>query len=108
VPDAGRPGGERYEPVTHEEMAAAWHDGKAGGQYLDYGVEDRQKTYQGPTLWMPSRAVLTAAPPDDPAMVNFQRHFPSLRVVPVDAGHFFCEEDPDAVAATVLPFLVET
>ncbi len=103
--DVTAPNGERYEPVSHEDMASAWLAGTAGGEYLDYGVEDRHKTYDGPTLWMPSAGVLAAADVEDPAMTNFRRHFPDLRVVPIDAGHFFCEEQPADTTAALLAFL---
>jgi pimeloyl-ACP methyl ester carboxylesterase len=103
--DDTAPNGERYESVSHEEMAAAWLAGTAGGSDLDYGVEDRHKIYPGPTLWMPSAGVLSATEEDDPAMVNFRRHFPDLTVRPVESGHFMCEEAPDATAKELVAFL---
>jgi hypothetical protein len=96
--------GERYEPVSHEEMAAHWLDGTAGGDHLDYAIEDRNKTYDGPTLWMPSTGVMAVAA-NDPAMTSFHRHFPDLTVRPIDSGHFMCEEAPDATAEALIPFL---
>jgi pimeloyl-ACP methyl ester carboxylesterase len=101
IPDGD---GERYEPVSHEEMAERWLAGTACGDHLDYAIDDRQKTYEGPTLWMPSTGVLEAAA-DDPAMTAFGRHFPDLTTVPIDSGHFMCEEAPQATAAALIDFL---
>jgi pimeloyl-ACP methyl ester carboxylesterase len=103
--DPTLPNGERYEAVSHEEMAAAWLGGTAGGEYLDYAIEDRHKTYDGPTLWTSSSAVKNAARADDPAMSSFARHFPDLRVVPIESGHFICEEAPTATAEALRAFL---
>jgi hypothetical protein len=89
-------------------MAAAWLAGTAGGDDLDYGVEDRHKTYAGPTLWMPSAGVLSATEEEDPAMVNFRRHFPDLTVRPIESGHFMCEEAPDVTANELIAFLAGT
>jgi pimeloyl-ACP methyl ester carboxylesterase len=100
----GEGGGEQYEPVSHEEMAASWLAGTAGGDHLDYAIEDRHKTYDGPTLWIPSSGVLDVAA-DDPAMTSFQRHFPDLTTCPVQSGHFMCEEAPDATAEALVSFL---
>ena len=61
IADASAPHGERYEPVSHAEMAAAWETGRAGGEYLDYGVEDRHKQYGGPTLWLYGNYLVEAA-----------------------------------------------
>jgi pimeloyl-ACP methyl ester carboxylesterase len=105
IADDGATRGERYESVSHEEMAAAWLAGTAGGEYLDYGVEDRHKRYHGPALWMPSSGVLAAAGDDDPAMANFHRQFPNLIVSPIEAGHFICEEAPDQTAEVLAKFL---
>jgi hypothetical protein len=54
---------------------------------------------------MPSAGVLSATEEDDPAMVNFHRHFPRLTVRPVESGHFMCEEAPDATAKELAAFL---
>jgi pimeloyl-ACP methyl ester carboxylesterase len=105
IADESAPHGERYEPVSHEEMAAAWLAGTAGGEYLDYGIEDRHKTYDGPTLWMATSGVAAAAGDDEPAFENFRRHFPDMTTQPVDAGHFFCEEAPDVTAEALTRFL---
>ena len=101
IPDGD---GERYEPVPHEEMAARWLAGTAGGDHLDYAIEDRHKTYDGPTLWLPTTAVLAAAA-DDPAMAAFGRHFPNLTTTPIESGHFLCEEAPEPTAAALIDFL---
>ena len=60
--------GERYEPVTHEEMAAAL--ARRHGRRRSPGLRHRgpPKTYEGATLWMPSSGVMEAAarrPGDD-------------------------------------------
>jgi hypothetical protein len=108
VADVYAPNGERYESVSREDMASACLAGTAGGEYLNHAVEDRQKTYDGPTPWMPSAGVLAAAAVEAPAMTNFRRHFADLRIVPINAGHFFCEEQPADTAAALLAFLEES
>jgi pimeloyl-ACP methyl ester carboxylesterase len=107
IDDSAAPHGERYEPVSHEDMAAAWLAGKAGGEYLDYGVEDRHKTYGGPTLWISSSGVAAAAGDDDPAFANFRRHFPDLTFEVVEAGHFLCEEAPELTTEALSRFLAK-
>ncbi len=114
IADPSAPHGERYEPVSHAEMARAWEAGRAGGEYLDYGVEDRHKQYPGPTLWLYGNYLVAAAaarldargfPSGDPAFDSFPRHFPNLRARGVEGGHFFPEEDPGGTAAALLEFL---
>jgi pimeloyl-ACP methyl ester carboxylesterase len=85
--------------------------------YMDYGPEDRQKRYEGPTLWMfarygqPSERGGTEAwekpPTGNPFVEQFPRYFPDLRVRTVPAGHFFAEEAPEATNEALLAFLRE-
>ena len=114
VADASAPHGERFEPVSHEEMARAWEAGRAGGEYLDYAIEDRHKQFGGPTLWLYGKYLLEATgakldargfPTGDPSFESFPRHFPRLRAHGVGGGHFFPEEDPAGTAALLLEFL---
>ncbi len=114
IADPAMPHGERYEPVAHEEMARMWESGTAGKTYLDYGVEDRHKTFEGPMLWMYNIHLLTASgsadtdgrgPAGDPAWDNFRRNFPNLQCGGVSAGHFFVEEAPEAIAPRLRAFL---
>ena len=76
---------ERYEPVSHDEMAARWLAGTAGGDHLDYAIEDRRKTYEGATLWMPSSGVMEAAA-NDPAMTELPTSFPEPDHAPGPVG----------------------
>jgi pimeloyl-ACP methyl ester carboxylesterase len=114
IPEPSAPNGERYEPVSHDEMGRLWEGGRAGGEYLDYGIADRHKTYAGPVLWLYNEHLLAAShsmaaskgPEGDPAWDNFRRHYPNMTCQGVPAGHFFVEERPDIVAAALRRFLL--
>jgi pimeloyl-ACP methyl ester carboxylesterase len=114
VSDSGVAHGERYEPVTHHEMAWMWENGTAGKEYLDYAVDDRHKQYSGPVLWLYNEHLLSASgstavegtrPTGDPAWENFRRHYPNLRCAAVPGGHFFAEEMPELTADLLRSFL---
>jgi pimeloyl-ACP methyl ester carboxylesterase len=114
IRDPSAPYGERYEPLSHEQMGHMWEAREAGKEYIDYAVEDRHKKYAGPVLWMYNKHLLPASgsfadadrgPQGDPAWENFQRHFPNKRCVSVPAGHFFIEECPELVAKHLRSFL---
>jgi pimeloyl-ACP methyl ester carboxylesterase len=113
IADASAPHGEHYEPISHAEMGRLWEAGQAGRHYIDYGVEDRHKTYEGPMLWMYNSHLLAASdsvaddagPHGDPAWDNFRRHYPKITCQGVPAGHFFVEERPDLVAEALRGFL---
>jgi pimeloyl-ACP methyl ester carboxylesterase len=113
IADPVAPNGERHEPVSHAEMGRLWEAGEAGREYLDYGADDRHKTYAGPVLWMYNEHLLAASdstaavngPHGDPAWDNFRRHYPNMTCEGVPAGHFFVEERPDLVATALRKFL---
>ena len=82
-----------------------------------YAPEDRNRTYDGPALYlfspflMPQAFKDGALPPDDyvPAgnlyAESFPHHFPDLRVRGAQTGHFIPEEDPERTNAVLLDFL---
>jgi pimeloyl-ACP methyl ester carboxylesterase len=46
-----------------------------------------------------------AVPRGNPFLDQFSRYFPDLRARPINAGHFFIEEDPDTTNRFLLEFL---
>jgi pimeloyl-ACP methyl ester carboxylesterase len=123
IPDESVESGERYESLSERTVAEMWLHPEGMEQhplyanYMDYGPEDRQKRYEGPTLWMfarygqPSERGGTEAwekpPTGNPFVEQFPRYFPDLRVRTVPAGHFFAEEAPEATNEALLAFLRE-
>jgi pimeloyl-ACP methyl ester carboxylesterase len=123
IADASVESSERYESLSEQTVAGMWLHPEGMEQhplyanYMDYGPEDRQKRYEGPTLWMfarygqPSERGGTEAwekpPTGNPFVEQFPRYFPDLRVRTVPAGHFFAEEAPEATNEALLAFLRE-
>ena len=117
IEDAAAPFGERYEPVSMEEMGEAWRNCQVPYEYLDFAPEDRPKQYLGPTMRAFCKPLVEAAgvslsddrtPSGDPWLDAFLRHFPDLRTSVVDhGGHFFVEADPVATASLIRSFLTE-
>lgn len=123
IEDASAPSGERYQSLSERDVASMWLHPEGLEQhpwypdFMDYGPEDRFRTYDGPTLWMFGRYLArgrgTDTPPDEPNRVptgnpfvdQFSRYFPDLRVQRVDAGHFFPEEAPEVTNEALLRFL---
>ena len=119
--DSTAPGGERYEALDEQQVAAMWlhPDGlekhALHADYMDYGPEDRRKRYRGPTLWMPGNYLGAAAttaddfnrpPKGNPFVDQFSRYFPDLSVHRMAAGHFFPEEVPEVTNDILLRFLL--
>ncbi len=105
---------ESYEALTAEQVGEAWERGlehhPLGGEFLDYGPEDRRKQYPGPTLWMfadpKGKRRPGEIPGSNPFSDQFRHYFPDLRVEPVPAaGHFFPEEKPAFTNARLRRFL---
>ena len=114
IADETAPEGERYEPVSHEKMGQMWQEQSIPAEYLDYAPEDRQKTYEGKTLWVYSDAVVEATeaslnsagvPVGDPAFDAFSRHFPDLEAQGMGGGHFFIEARPEETGRLIKGFL---
>jgi len=121
--DATATHGERYEFLGQNGVAAMWNHPEGLEKhplyenYMDYGPEDRHKTFPKPALWMfgsylaRSRGTdATEMPPDwkpsgNPFAEQFPRYFPDLRVRRVNAGHFFPEEAPEVTNETLEAFL---
>lgn len=121
--DAALSGGERYESLSEQTVAAMWTHPDGLEQhplyvnFMDYGPEDRHKRFPKPTLWMfgqyLSRSRGTDAserpegwiPRGNPFADQFSRYFPDLRARQVQAGHFFPEEAPEITNETLAAFL---
>ena len=121
--DAAAARGERFEFLSERKVAEMWlnPDGlekhPLHANFMDYGPEDRHKTFPNPTLWMfgsylaRSRGTGEADDPADrvptgnPFAQQFTRYFPDLRGRRVNAGHFFPEEAPDVTNDTLRAFL---
>ncbi len=115
--------GERFESLSEAQVAEMWlhPDGLEKhpryANFMDYGPEDRHKTFPNPTLWMfgsylsRSRGTDPAGHPDgwipsgNPFSDQFSRYFPDLRARAIDAGHFFPEEAPDVTNQHLAAFL---
>jgi pimeloyl-ACP methyl ester carboxylesterase len=115
--------GERFEFLGERKVAEMWlHPGglekhPLHANFMDYGPEDRHKTFPNPTLWMfgsylaRSRGTSTEGHPADriptgnPFSDQFSRYFPDLRGRRIDAGHFFPEEKPAETNAVLADFL---
>ncbi len=116
--------GERFEFLDERRVAEMWLHPEGLEKhalyqnFMDYGPEDRHKTYPGPALWMfgsylsRSRAGEGAAntppgwrPSGNPFVDQFGRYFPDLRVRRVNAGHFFPEEAPEVTNEALEEFL---
>jgi hypothetical protein len=84
---------------------------------MDYGPEDRHKTFPNPALWMFGQYLARSrgtsgegqpvdhVPSGNPFADQFTRYFPDLRARRVDAGHFFPEEAPAITNDTLRAFL---
>lgn len=125
IADAAATAGERYESLSERRVAEMWlhpeglEQHPLHAEYMDYGPEDRQKRYPGPTLWMYGRYLsrsrvgeaterpADAIPGGNPFADQFSRYFPDLRATRVEAGHFFPEESPEVTNARLLEFLRE-
>ena len=122
IPDASTTHGERYEFLSEDKVTEMWrHPGGLDAhplfsEFMDYGPEDRHKTFDKPVLWMFGQYMAgrigtesgeqeTSIPKGNPFVDQFSRYFPDLRVRRVDAGHFFPEEAPDVTNETLLAFL---
>jgi pimeloyl-ACP methyl ester carboxylesterase len=123
TPDDSAPHGEAFRHLGEHEVARMWlHEEGLEKHplypnFMDYGPEDRHKTFPNPTLWMygtylaRSRGTEGGGRPADviptgnPFVEQFPRYFPDLRARRVDAGHFFPEEAPDATNEALVPFL---
>lgn len=121
--DSAAPRGERYEFLSEPRVAAMWTNPEGLEQhqlyrhFMDYGPEDRHKTFPNPALWMYGTYLarargtegggtpLGATPAGNPFVDQFPRYFPDLRSRRVDAGHFFPEEAPAVTNETLLAFL---
>lgn len=115
--------GERFQFLSEPEVAAMWLHPEGlekhplHANYMDYGPEDRHKTFPNPALWMfgsylaRSRGTGGAERPPDaipsgnPFSDQFARYFPDLRGRRIDAGHFFPEEAPTETNAVLADFL---
>jgi pimeloyl-ACP methyl ester carboxylesterase len=116
--------GERFEFLSESKVAEMWLHPEGLEKhplyvnYMDYGPEDRHKTYPNPALWMfgsylarsrgtepPAARPVGWVPSGNPFSDQFSRYFPDLRAVPVNAGHFFPEEAPEETNATLRHFL---
>jgi pimeloyl-ACP methyl ester carboxylesterase len=115
--------GERFEFLSERKVAEMWlhPDGLEKHplyvNFMDYGPEDRHKTFPNPTLWMfgsyLARSRGTAAegqpadriPSGNPFSDQFSRYFPDLRGRGIEAGHFFPEEAPKETNQVLEGFL---
>jgi haloacetate dehalogenase len=119
-PDATATHGERYEFLSERKVAEMWTHPEGLEKhplyenFMDYGPEDRHKTFPNPTLWMfgqyPPRpenggAATNFIPSGNPFFDQFSRYFPDLRGRGVNAGHFFPEEAPQVTNDTLRAFL---
>ena len=115
--------GERFEYLNPKRVAEMWNH--PGGleqhplfqHYMDYGPEDRHKTFGNPVLWMfgnylsrsrgtaAAQRPLDAIPSGNPFADQFGRYVPDLRARQVDAGHFFPEEAPRETNEALAAFL---
>jgi pimeloyl-ACP methyl ester carboxylesterase len=114
--DPGAPGGERYESLSEQEVAAIWLHPKGfdapawHSEQLDFGPEDRHKRYHGPALFMYSERFAPlfphhadgAAPGGDRFADQFAHYLVDLRVRFVQCGHFLPEEEPEIVSEALL------
>ena len=122
IADSAAPRGERYEFLRELAVAEMWRhpDGLEKhplySESMDYGPEDRHKTFEAPVLWMfgqymaPRIGTATgghehAIPSGNPFVDQFSRYFPDLRVRRVNAGHFFPEEAPEVTNEALQGFL---
>jgi pimeloyl-ACP methyl ester carboxylesterase len=117
IADATAARGERYEALDEARVAEMWLHTAGLEQhplypdYMDYGPEDRHKTFDKPALWMfggpgavtPENA--HTVPTGNPFVEQFSRYFPDLRVQRVNAGHFFPEEAPEVTNQALVRFL---
>jgi len=119
LPDAEAPHGERFESLSETQVTEMWlHDGGLEGhpwhaEAMDYGPDDRHKTFPHPALWMYGLSSLggageqgrTEVPVGNNFLDQFSRYFPDLRARSVAAGHFLGEEAPAYVNETLIAFL---
>jgi pimeloyl-ACP methyl ester carboxylesterase len=111
-------GGERYERLTAAQVGKMWRSGLEQHPYykdfMDYGPEDRHKTFDKRALWMYGTGTRLAAgadassreaPRGNPFFDQFPRYFPKLETMGVNAGHFFPEELPDVTNERLMQFL---
>ena len=121
--DASAAHGERFEFLSERKVAEMWLHPEGLEKhplhinYMDYGPEDRHKTFANPTLWMfgsylaRSRGTSTEGHPADriptgnPFSDQFSRYFPDLRGRRIEAGHFFPEEAPKETSEVLAGFL---
>jgi pimeloyl-ACP methyl ester carboxylesterase len=124
--DATASHGERFESLSEQQVAEMWLHPEGlekhplYANFMDYGPEDRHKTFPNPTLWMfgsylsRSRGTEAEGRPEDwipsgnPFSDQFTRYFPDLRARAVEAGHFFPEEAPDVTNGHLRAFLSGT
>ena len=114
--------GVRHSFMSPNRVAAMWRHEGLLFSHPDYGSfpvfapEDRELTYDGPTLYvfspflMPQAFADGAPPPDDyvpagnPYAESFPRHFPDLRARGVNCGHFIPEEAPERTTELLIDF----
>ena len=115
--------GERFEFLDERTVSEMWNHPEGlenhplYANYMDYGPEDRHKTFPNPTLWMFGNYLSRSrgtdgegrpegyVPRGNPFSDQFSRYFPDLRARAVDAGHFFPEEAPEFTNAVLREFL---
>ena len=116
VVSEGADGRERYTSLSESDVGAMWRGGLDGdpcyAHFLDYGPDDRHKTYPHPVLWLYGsyragdvREGETKIPTVNPFFQQFPRYFPDLRARAVGAGHFLGEEAPAYVNECLLAFV---
>ena len=89
------------------------------GEYHVYAPERAHQRFEGPALYLYTRALNPAAfetserpatlpAAGNPAAQAFIDHFPALRSIPIDGGHFIPEEQPERVAGLLRDFVTAT
>lgn len=102
--DATAAHGERFESLNERKVAEMWTHPEGLEKhplyvnYMDYGPEDRHKTFPNPALWMfgrylPASRGTGPKPEGAPKTINpfagqFARYFPDLRTRRVEGGPF--------------------
>jgi pimeloyl-ACP methyl ester carboxylesterase len=115
----GESGG--FELIQPKEIERMWgHPGgytahPSFGEFHSYAPERAHQRFDGPTLYLYTRALNPAAfeskerpktlpVTGNPAAQAFVDHFPALRALPVDGSHFIPEEQPKLVADLLRDF----
>ena len=120
VVSADADGHESFRSLSEREIEVMWRHPEGlekhplFAEFMDYGPEDRAKTFPNPALRLygtylgraPSTPASdpTRTPTGNPFVNQFSRYFPDLRSQSIAAGHFLGEEAPAAVNEHLLAF----